>query len=79
MKKTFKIGEYAKGGIVSVETYGQSGVKLQCKDWDTNRVIFEVVTDEKREIYNTLLDWTSSYYTDKIYDWIELNVKQGVY
>ena len=79
MKKTFKIGEYAIGGIITVQTYGQSGVMLQAKDWHTGKVIREVTTDNKQEIYNTLLDWTSSYYTDKVYDWIEANVKQGVY
>ena len=41
--KTFKIGEYAKGGIITVETTTRTVVVIG-KDWDMSQGLVEVVT-----------------------------------
>jgi hypothetical protein len=75
MKKTFKIGEYALGGIIQVEING-SKVTLRCKEWDTKEVLFSEThrTSDTMEIVHTLNDWTSCYYADKVLDYIKKSV-----
>ena len=73
--KTFKIGEYAVGGIV-VANINKSIVEVQFKDWNTKEVITECKIDgSKFNSRNELLDFlnenTSSYYADKIVEWID--------
>jgi hypothetical protein len=90
-KKTFKIGEYCKGGVITVEIIGKV-VTVIGKDWDTsagykkssnqsNAKEFtrgSVVTCDasaERLLDKFLNDLTTSYWSDKILCWIKSNVK----
>ena len=83
--KTFKIGEYAKGGVITAIAT-KTKVTIIGKDWDTSKGFnkgsdqsnakewtrFEVSTndsDADRKLTMFLLDLTTSYYTDQIIDW----------
>jgi hypothetical protein len=78
MTKTFKIGEYAVGGIIKAQVKVRRGrlmVFLSCLDWDTKEMItaLEVQanmshTDRCIEEY---LSITSSYWDEKIKSWID--------
>ena len=89
--KTFKIGEYAKGGIITIETKGNK-VAIIGKEWDyskgSNRgsdqsgakewTRLEVDAEEfdaDRQMTMFLNDLTTSYYTDEIMKWIESKTK----
>ena len=83
--KTFKIGEYAKGGVITAIAT-KTKVTIIGKDWDTSKGFnkgsdqsnakewtrLEVSTsdsDADRKLTMFLLDLTTSYYTDQIIDW----------
>ena len=81
--KTFKIGEYAKGGIIKVETttdriiikvidmFGDEGeIASQTSVYTEHEVAIHCYTLECR-VSAFLLDITISYYTQKIMDWIK--------
>ena len=89
--KTWKIGEYAKGGIITVEITGKV-IAIIGKDWDyskgsrrssdqSNAKEFTrgtVTADDSqayRKMYFFLTDLTTSYYADNILKWIETKVK----
>ena len=89
--KTWKIGEYAKGGVITVEITGKV-IAIIGKDWDTstgygkssnqsNAKEFTrgTVTADDSEAYRKmfffLTDLTTSYYADTILKWIESKVK----
>ena len=89
--KTWKIGEYAKGGVITVEVQGKV-ITVIGKDWDmsqgtrkgsnqSNAKEFTrgttLATDSKarRHLSNFLNDLTTSYYSDKIIEWIESKVE----
>jgi len=89
--KTWKIGEYAKGGIITVETTSKK-VTVIGKEWDfttgsrrssdqSNAKEFsrkEVNLELKsaaRTIDDFLNDLTTSYYAGQIMDWIKTKVK----
>lgn len=72
MAKWFKIGEYAIGGIIQVDK-GAKIVRIQALDWDDKEVLRNKVfpvdhTDAMDEFLN---DITTSYYADKILDYIK--------
>ena len=88
--KTFKIGEYAKGGIITVETT-KTQVTVIGKEWDHStgtrrssdqsnaqeftRKTFNINDSRvKRELADFLCDLTTSYYAGQITDWIETKV-----
>lgn len=88
--KTFKIGEYCKGGIITVETT-KTQVKVIAKEWDYskgssknsdqskakewNRLEVNLVSsDAERSIDWFLFDLTTSYYAGEILDWIKTKV-----
>ncbi len=90
-KKTFKIGERCKGGIITAEVKGKT-ISVIAKDWDfsagsnkgsnqSNAKEFDRETnqadgdDTHRNIMNFLNDLTSCYYADKVMEWIELQVE----
>ena len=85
--KTFKIGEYCVGGIISVEITGKV-LTIINKEWDTSTgytkrsnqsnakelsratgMINEFNWERKASDY--LHELTTSYYADKIMDWIK--------
>jgi hypothetical protein len=87
MKKTFKIGEYCKGGVITVEASKRT-VTIIAKDWDMSQGTrrssnqsnakefdrIEVFTSSnyaERELNNFLHDLTTSYYAGQVMDWIK--------
>ena len=90
-KKTFKIGEYCRGGIITIET-DKKNINIIGKDWDhsqgtmrgsdqsnakewTRLVVPIENPNAAREMSQFLNDLTTSYYTDQIMKWIESKVK----
>ncbi len=84
MTKTFKIGEYAVGGIIKAQVKVRRGrlmVFLSCLDWDTKEVITSsevqanmIHTNQVVEEY--LIQMTSSYWADKVKQWIDQAVEK---
>lgn len=89
--KTFKIGEYCKGGIITVEIQGKT-ITVIGKEWDHSKGTHKgsdqskakewtratgLSTDEniRRKLDAFLIDLTTSYYTDTIITWIESKVE----
>ena len=89
--KTFKIGEYAIGGIISVEINGNE-INVINKEWDNSagysknssqknakvlsRYYFNSTKKEVRwELFNYLCELSTSYYADEIIKWIETKIK----
>ena len=89
--KTFKLGEWAKGGIITVNVNGSS-ITVIGKDWDFStgsrkssdqsnaqeftRKKFDANSDKVvRELNEYIGDLTTSYYTGQIIEWIETKVK----
>lgn len=70
-KKTFKIGEYAKGGIIVAEVTKNNLLILECRDWYTKKLLYLVQVINREQAIDTLYDWTSSYYADNIMEWAE--------
>jgi len=68
-KKTFKIGEYCKGGIIKAETLSDSRLKITCHDWDSQEQLFGLTSDDYHDLRDELEDWTSSYWADVVLDW----------
>jgi len=85
--KTWKIGEYAKGGVITVEVQGKV-ITVIGKDWDMSQgtrkgsnqsnakefTRIEVNVEQRdadRQLSMFLNDLTTSYYTDKLMKWIE--------
>jgi hypothetical protein len=90
--RTFKIGEWCKGGIITVEITSKK-IAVIAKDWDfskgsrkssdqSNAKEFdrEEVEIDQRDGYNRverfLLDLTTSYYTEKVIEYIQTKVPQ---
>lgn len=90
-KKTWKIGEYCQGGIISVEITGKvilvigkewdysKGYKKSCNQSEakewTRGTILASDTDSYRKIFIFLTDLTTAYYADTIIKWIESKIK----
>ena len=77
--KTFKIGEYAVGGIISVEITGKV-IQVKALDWNTKEVVQKgtiVSTDLNAEsqLDTFLNDLTSYYYAEKVMNWIKEKVE----
>lgn len=70
-KKTFKIGEYARGGIIVAEVLKNNVLMLECRDWNTKRLIELTTVVTLQQAHDTLYDWTSVYYADLIIEWAE--------
>lgn len=91
--KTFKIGECAKGGVITVEITGKVIVVIG-KEWDTSKGYSKgsdqskakeftrgsVAANEQNSRYKLfvfLTDLTTSYYADQIIEWIKSKVQLG--
>lgn len=80
--KTFKIGEYAIGGLIKIEHKENNSIKVQFLDWDTKKPVpFTGVTIDltlisinstivKNKLREVLEDGTTSYYSDKVLEYI---------
>jgi len=90
-KKTWKLGEVCRGGIITVETKGNK-VAVIGKDWDfakgsnrssdqsgakewTRLEVDAELNDADRTLTEFLHDLTTSYHADNIMKWIESNTK----
>ena len=76
--KTFRIGEYAIGGIIQVRTTSDT-INIDALDWNSKQKImgreFQVRSmNVTNEIDNYLNELTSSYYADKVFDFIKEKV-----
>jgi len=91
--KTFKIGEYARGGIITAEVKGTK-VTIIGKEWDfsasstrgasqKNAKEFTRTTIDVRNTYacnqlqDFLCDLTSYNWAEKVINWIETKTKLG--
>jgi len=89
--KTFKIGEYAKGGVITAEVKGKV-ITVIGKEWDfskgsrkssdqsnakefTRGTVLANEQDAEWKLSNFLCDLTTSYYADEIIKWIKTKVK----
>ena len=78
MKKTFKIGEVAVGGIIEVNYNNAKNVlSIAFKDWNTKEVVREYKTDNfnlftENDIWRFLSDNTSHYYTEMVWSFISI-------
>ena len=89
--KTFKIGEYAKGGVITAEATKDKVTIIQ-KEWDyskgsskgsdqsnakelTRVTVSTALRGSERTIDNYLCDLTSSYYAGQILDWVKTKTK----
>lgn len=73
--KQFKIGEYAIGGIIDV-TIKDNEITIQCLDYNTKEKVCGMLfdangVDSDYAISETLHEYTSSYYAEKVFDWIK--------
>lgn len=73
--RTFKIGEYAVGGIIKVDIAGDE-VIITALDWNTKRPIQsqQYMSGDINGIDNYLHELTSSYYAGKIMEWLKENM-----
>ena len=89
--KTFKIGEYAKGGVITAEVNGKL-ITIIGKEWDyskgsrkssdqsnakefTRGTVLSNEQDAEWKLSNFLCDLTTSYYADEIIKWVKTKVK----
>ena len=74
MTKQFKIGEYAIGGIIKVNSDKQN-IKISALDWTSkNELISNTFKiNDEYGIDDFLHELTSSYYADKIINYIKNN------
>ena len=88
--KTWKIGEYCKGGIITVEIQGKI-ITVIGKEWDfstgsrkssnqsnakewTRGTAVATDREVERKLSDFLCDLTTSYYADQIIQWIKTKV-----
>jgi hypothetical protein len=88
--KTFKIGEYCKGGVITVEINGDR-IDIITKDWDVSagyskasnqskakefdrETCFATESNVERKMMDFLEDLTTHYYACTVVDWIKTKV-----
>lgn len=79
MTKSFKIGEYAIGGIIKVDIVGKL-VTIKALDYVSKKEVMSgsCLADEndaRWKVFNYLNELTSSYYADKVMEYIESKVE----
>jgi hypothetical protein len=91
MKKTWKIGEYSKGGVISVEINGKA-INIIGKEWDyskgtnknsnqsnakefTRSIILSNDSEAESKMFFFLTDLTTAYYADNVIQWIKSKIK----
>lgn len=89
--KTWKIGEYMKGGVLTVEITGKV-VQIIGKDWDTSAgwtkksnqsnakeftkgTILATEENAERKMIDFLEDLTTNYYAGEVVEWIKTKVE----
>lgn len=93
--KTFKIGEYCKGGIITAEVNGKV-ITIIGKEWDmskgtrrssdqsgakefTRGTVLANDPESYRKLFMFISDLTTAYYTDMIIDWVKTKVELTAY
>jgi hypothetical protein len=66
MQKTFKIGEYAIGGIVVVKTRPKNVYEVTCLDWYTKEQVQWRFVYGVEELKDYLTEISTYYWADKI-------------
>ena len=91
--KTWKIGEYMKGGVLTVEVNGEN-IAIIAKDWDTStgyskgsnqsgakefdrETFLSTDSNVERKMMDFLEDLTTHYYASTVVDWIKSKVTLG--
>ena len=91
--KTWKIGEYCKGGIITVEIKRKK-IAVIGKEWDvsqgtnrgsdqskakewTRKEVQADHDDAHRDLHGFIEDLSTYYYADELLKWIESKVKLG--
>jgi hypothetical protein len=69
--KTFKIGEYAVGGIVKITHFtikkeNQAKFKIEFLDWSSKRPLLEFEVYSTSEMFNILEKFSTHYWADKM-------------
>ncbi len=77
--KTFKIGEYAVGGIIKVKINGKV-IQIEALDWFTKEILQTGSTmitekDARRKIDMFLNELTSFFHAGEIMKWIESKIE----
>ena len=93
--KTFKIGEYCKGGIITAEVNGKV-ITIIGKEWDMSKgtkrssdqsgakefTRYSVSATDREsywKLYNFISDLTTHYYTEQVIDWVKTKVELTEY
>jgi hypothetical protein len=76
MTKQFKIGECAVGGIIKINTESKNNlhtITIAALDWYSKQELFSATfrMNDERKIDNYLNELTTSYYSDKIINYIK--------
>ena len=79
MTKTFNIGEYAVGGRIKV-IHAQGVLQIQALDWVTRSVVRQASYQVDQGSGMTEATWfledlTTSYYADKIINFVKSKIK----
>jgi hypothetical protein len=75
-KKQFRIGECAVGGIIAVKTEGRN-VQVDALDYNTKKPVLNplaLCVNDDNDLHGIecyLWEITTSYYADKIINWIK--------
>ena len=77
--KTFKIGEYCQGGIITAVAT-EKKVTIIGKEWETQEEFTRLEVDPNNEFSfrrmdEFLCDLTTNYYACKVIEWVESKVK----
>lgn len=89
--KTYKIGELARGGVITVEIKGKI-ITVIGKEWDfstgsrkssdqsnakefTRGTVLSSDEDVRYKLMDLLNDLTTSFYAEMIFSWIESKIK----
>jgi hypothetical protein len=85
MKKTFKIGEYAVGGIIEVKISENNAslrndIVIHFLDYYDKSIVMSMGrnnkdTNARRELVRFLEEGSTPFYADKVMKWIESKIK----
>jgi len=76
--KTFKIGEYAQGGIIQAEVKGKKITIISKEMYGSKKELERTSVEENEDnaqwtLTDKLNEWTTHYYAEQVMDWIKAN------
>jgi len=94
-KKTWKLGEVCRGGVITIEIKGTI-VSIIGKEWDMSKGtsrgsnqsnakewtridVDSSLSSSNRQMTTFLLDLTTSYHCDKLMEWVSLKIKRVIH